>query len=164
MRVAVGGGRASMHLCTMRRRRTRMRCATAVGLPRQGGQERFEHRWGVLTRWRCRGIGTGWTQVANLGNAFAHRVPRSHPVVGLESAPPLPARASLPREGRSPCAHRVHGIPLGGFPFPQGLRLAVSIGSSGGGSGGAGSIKTHAAPSRKEAESCRAWWVVSKPP
>ena len=30
------------------------------------------------------------------------------------SAPPLPARASLPREGWSPCAHRghrVHGIP-----------------------------------------------------
>ena len=27
------------------------------------------------------------------------------------SAPPLPARASLPREGRSPCAHRVHRIP-----------------------------------------------------
>ena len=27
------------------------------------------------------------------------------------SAPPLPACASLPREGRSPCAHRVHVIP-----------------------------------------------------
>ena len=28
------------------------------------------------------------------------------------SGPPLPARPSLPREGRSPCAHRVHGIPI----------------------------------------------------
>ena len=45
------------------------------------------------------------------------------------SAPPLPARASLPREGRSPCAHRVHrvhGIPMqlhslgaGGWNIPR---------------------------------------------
>ena len=37
------------------------------------------------------------------------------------SAPPLPARACLPREGRSPCAHREHSVPLGQrlFVTPQ---------------------------------------------
>ena len=38
-----------------------------------------------------------------------------HGVLPVVGAPPLPARASLPREGRSPCAHRVHGIPRPSF-------------------------------------------------
>ena len=49
--------------------------------------------------------GTTGVRTRCRGNAFAHRVPRGYPAVGWECpSPPLPARASLPREGRSPCA------------------------------------------------------------
>ena len=47
--------------------------------------------WGTPLRTACHGV-TLWS---------------------VWGAPPLPARASLPREGRSPRAHRVHGIPMG---------------------------------------------------